>query len=90
MWLADSGTTLLTDPLLTDRLLHLRRKAGPTPALPGPPEGLDVGTFMRTNRHWLVVQGSERFAILRLDENNVRQILETFEARTGLKVERVK
>ena len=59
-------------------------------ALPGPPEGLDVGTFMRTNRHWLVVQGSERFAILRLDENNVRQILETFEARTGLKVERVK
>jgi hypothetical protein len=59
-------------------------------SLPGPPEGLDVGTFMRTNRHWLVVQGSERFAVLRLDEGNVRQILETFEARTGLKIERVK
>jgi len=59
-------------------------------SLPGPPEGLDVGTFMRTNRHWLVVQGSERFAILRLDDSNFRQILETFEARTGLKVERVK
>jgi hypothetical protein len=59
-------------------------------SLPGPPEGLDVGTFMRTNRHWLVVQGSERFAILRLDEGNVRQILETFEVRTGLKIERVK
>jgi L-ascorbate metabolism protein UlaG (beta-lactamase superfamily) len=40
MWLADSGTTLLTDPLLTDRLLHLRRKAGPTPALPGPPDAV--------------------------------------------------
>jgi L-ascorbate metabolism protein UlaG (beta-lactamase superfamily) len=40
MWLADSGTTLLTDPLLTDRLLHLRRKAGPTPELPGPPDAV--------------------------------------------------
>jgi hypothetical protein len=59
-------------------------------SLPGPPDGLDVGTFMRTNRHWLVVQGSERFAVLRLDESNVRQVLETFEARTGLKVERLK
>ena len=59
-------------------------------SLPGPPEGLDVGTFMRTRGHWFVVQGSERYAILRLDENNVRQIIDTFEARTGLKVERVK
>jgi hypothetical protein len=59
-------------------------------SLPGPPEGLDVGTFMRTTRHWLVVQGSERFAILRLEDSNFRQILETFEARTGIKVERVK
>src|SRR5262245_3008174 len=59
-------------------------------SLPGPPDGLDVGTFMRTRGHWFVVQGSERFAILRLDENNVRQIIDTFEARTGLKVERVK
>jgi serine/threonine protein kinase len=59
-------------------------------SLPGPPEGFDVGTFMRTTRHWLVVQGSERFAVLRLEDNNVRQILETFEARTGLKVERLK
>ena len=54
-------------------------------SLPGPPEGLDVGTFMRQTRHWFVVQGSERFAILRLEDSNVRQILEAFEARTGLK-----
>lgn len=40
MWLADSGVTLLTDPLLTDRLLHLRRMAGPTPRLPGPPDAV--------------------------------------------------
>jgi L-ascorbate metabolism protein UlaG (beta-lactamase superfamily) len=40
MWLADSGTTLLTDPLLSDRLLHLRRMAGPTPTLPGAPDAV--------------------------------------------------
>ncbi|MFI7599361.1 MBL fold metallo-hydrolase [Actinoplanes sp. NPDC049681] len=40
MWLADSGTSLLTDPVLTDRLIHLRRMAGPTPVLPGAPDAV--------------------------------------------------
>ncbi|MFI5491492.1 MBL fold metallo-hydrolase [Actinoplanes sp. NPDC051859] len=40
MWLADSGVRLLTDPVLTDRLIHLRRLAGPTPALPGAPDAV--------------------------------------------------
>ncbi|MEV4702194.1 MBL fold metallo-hydrolase [Actinoplanes sp. NPDC049316] len=40
MWLTDSGVSLLTDPLLTDRLAHLRRMAGPTPALPGRPDAV--------------------------------------------------
>ena len=40
MWLADSGTTLLTDPVLTDRVAHLRRMAGPTPRLPGAPDAV--------------------------------------------------
>jgi L-ascorbate metabolism protein UlaG (beta-lactamase superfamily) len=40
MWLVDSGTTLLTDPVLSDRLLHLRRMAGPTPQLPGAPDAV--------------------------------------------------
>jgi L-ascorbate metabolism protein UlaG (beta-lactamase superfamily) len=39
-WLADSGVTLLTDPLLCNRLLHLRRMAGPTPRLPGAPDAV--------------------------------------------------
>ena len=38
MWLADSGVTLLTDPLLTDRLIHLRRKGGAAPQLTGAPD----------------------------------------------------
>ena len=40
MWLADSGTTLLTDPVLTGRVAHLRRMAGPLPELPGPPDAV--------------------------------------------------
>jgi L-ascorbate metabolism protein UlaG (beta-lactamase superfamily) len=40
MWLADSGVTLLTDPLLTDRLAHLKRMAGASPALPGAPDAV--------------------------------------------------
>ncbi|KUL32579.1 MBL fold metallo-hydrolase [Actinoplanes awajinensis] len=40
VWLADSGVTLLTDPVLTDRLAHLRRMAGPPPRLPGAPDAI--------------------------------------------------
>jgi L-ascorbate metabolism protein UlaG (beta-lactamase superfamily) len=40
VWLADSGVTLLTDPVLTDRVIHLRRVAGPTPRLPGAPDAV--------------------------------------------------
>jgi L-ascorbate metabolism protein UlaG (beta-lactamase superfamily) len=40
MWLVDSGSALLTDPVLTDRLAHLRRAAGPTPQLPGEPDAI--------------------------------------------------
>lgn len=39
-WLDDSGTTLLTDPILTDRVAHLRRMAGPEPGLPGAPSAV--------------------------------------------------
>ncbi|MEU8813469.1 MBL fold metallo-hydrolase [Actinoplanes sp. NPDC048796] len=40
VWLSDSGTTLLTDPVLSDRFAHLKRMAGPTPRLPGAPDGV--------------------------------------------------
>jgi L-ascorbate metabolism protein UlaG (beta-lactamase superfamily) len=40
VWLEDSGVRLLTDPLLTDGLAHLRRRAGPAPALPGAPDAV--------------------------------------------------
>jgi len=40
MWLADSGVALLTDPLLTDRLAHLRRMAGGAPELTRAPDAV--------------------------------------------------
>ncbi len=40
VWIADSGTSLLTDPVLTDRIAHLKRMGGPTPVLPGTPDAI--------------------------------------------------
>lgn len=40
MWLEESGVSLLTDPVLTNRVIHLKRMAGPEPALPGPPDAV--------------------------------------------------
>ena len=57
-------------------------------SLPGPPAGIDVGSFMRQTKHWLVMQGADSYEMLRLEDNNYKQILETFELRTGLKVDR--
>lgn len=56
--------------------------------LPGPPPALDLSNFLRSTRHWLVLQSKTAFVILRLDDSNWQQILDTFETRTGLKVDR--
>ncbi len=58
--------------------------------LASPPDGLNVGSFMRPSRHWLVLQGADHFEILRLEDNNFTRILQTFEARTGIKIARPK
>ncbi|MEU5549711.1 MULTISPECIES: MBL fold metallo-hydrolase [unclassified Micromonospora] len=42
VWIEDSGTRLLTDPLLRDRLAHLRRRRGPTPRLSAAPDAVLV------------------------------------------------
>jgi L-ascorbate metabolism protein UlaG (beta-lactamase superfamily) len=38
----DCGTTILTDPLLRDRLAHLRRRRGPTPRLAAVPDAVVI------------------------------------------------
>jgi L-ascorbate metabolism protein UlaG (beta-lactamase superfamily) len=40
VWLADSDVTLLTDPVLTDRVAHLRRMVGPTPLVNSAPDAV--------------------------------------------------
>ena len=58
------------------------------PLLPGPPPALDLSGFLRGSRHWLVLQTKGTYVILRLDDSNWQQVLDTFEGRTGLKVDR--
>ncbi|HEV7963187.1 MAG TPA: MBL fold metallo-hydrolase [Actinoplanes sp.] len=40
VWLEESGVSLLTDPLLTNRVVHLKRMAGLAPELPGAPDAV--------------------------------------------------
>ena len=86
------GAPLATLPY--NKILHATyvRARDPkwAPKLAGPPADLEVGNMLRTPRHWLVLQGAENYAILRVEDNMVNRLLDTFEARTGLKVDRVK
>ncbi|MFI5936429.1 MBL fold metallo-hydrolase [Actinoplanes sp. NPDC051494] len=50
-WLADSGTTLLTDPLMTDRLFHLRRALGDRPTLPTAPDAVLISHLHADHFH---------------------------------------
>jgi hypothetical protein len=60
--------------------------------LAAPPDDLDVGgtLLLRTARSWLVLQGADSYSILRLDDSSAAKLLDTFEQRTGLKIDRQK
>jgi hypothetical protein len=58
------------------------------PSLAGPLPSIDLSGFWRGTRHWLVLQSKTTFVILRLDDSNWQTILDTFESRTGIKVDR--
>ncbi|GIF17869.1 L-ascorbate metabolism protein UlaG (beta-lactamase superfamily) [Actinoplanes tereljensis] len=68
VWLADSGTTLLTDPVLTDRVAHLRRMAGVTPRLAAPPDAVLLSHLHADHFHLAslrIVPGSPRLIMPR-------------------------
>ena len=46
------------------------------------------GFFLKTSKHWLTLQSKSEFVILRLEDKNVRAVMASVEARTGLKVQR--
>ena len=61
-------------------------------SLPAPPDNLDIPGFMRGSRHWLVIQAKTAdpgYVILRLDDSNWSDVLDTLEARSGVKVDRL-
>ena len=57
------------------------------PDLASPPDKLDVGGMLRTDKNWLVVQSRDAFLIFRLDEGNARTILQTLTERTGVAID---
>ena len=68
VWLAESGTTLLTDPVLTDRLAHLRRMSGPTPRLPAAPDAVLLSHLHADHFHLAslrIVPGRPRLVVPR-------------------------
>jgi hypothetical protein len=46
-----------------------------------------IGILSRT-RHWLVLQGPDRYVILRLDGVDRAEVMHAFEARTGIAIDR--
>jgi eukaryotic-like serine/threonine-protein kinase len=58
------------------------------PELAAPTEKFDVSGVLNRARHWLVLQSKDAYSILRLDGDGWLSILQTFEARTGLKIDR--
>ena len=56
------------------------------PSLAAPPQDLDVGGVFRTAKHWLVLQGRDSYMIVRLEDNNWRQILNTVVDRTKVQI----
>ena len=86
------GNAILSVPY--NRIAHMTYvhakdpKWYPDPTLSMPPDGLDIPGFMRGARHWLVLQTRTNYLILRLDDSDFSQILDTVESRTGIKVDR--
>jgi len=54
----------------------------------GLPDNPDIPGFMRGTRNWLVLQWKSDYVAMYLSDANVADVLQTFEARTGLKIDR--
>jgi serine/threonine protein kinase len=60
-------------------------------SLPGPPANLDVpGGILRPQKHWLTLQSTATYVLLRLEDANWRQVIEIIESRTGRKVTEIR
>jgi hypothetical protein len=87
---ARDGATLVTWPyeaVTSATYVHARNPRW-SAALAAPPTDLDVGGVFRASRHYLTLQNANEFAILRLEDINVIQIIRELESRTGLTIRR--
>jgi hypothetical protein len=50
------------------------------------PDNIGGSGFMGGARHWLTLQTATEFLVLRLEDRNVIRIMQSTEARTGLRV----
>lgn len=55
--------------------------------VPGPPTNIDVGGMLRTAKHWIVLQGVDRYLVLRFEDSNWRRAFDTIRTRTGLTID---
>ena len=87
----NGGSAVVTVPYKTvahGTYIHSKDPRWDT-TLPGPPDKLDMPGFIRTAQHWLTLQTRSGYVIIRLHDDNWDRILQTVEARTGIKIDRV-
>jgi hypothetical protein len=85
-----NGVTLASMPYreLTRAMYTRGRSPKWDAALAGPPADLNVpGGLFRSARHWLSLQSRNTYVILRLNDADWRQVIDTITTRTGVKVE---
>lgn len=60
------------------------------PSLSSPPNGVDFSSGIGglRSRHWLVLQGTDHYEILRLEDTHVPRLLDAIESRLGIKIAR--
>jgi serine/threonine protein kinase len=58
------------------------------PSFSAPTERVNVPGFLGRSRHWLVVQTRDTHAILRIDGDQSARVLDAFESRAGVPIER--
>ena len=88
---ADRGEPIITLPYRDIARATYTFAADPVwdPEFAEPAERFNVPGFLGRSRHWLVLQTQTAVAILRLDENKRRDVLQALESRAGVGITRV-
>jgi serine/threonine-protein kinase len=70
--------------------VHAKRPRGKEDAaLAQLPKDLGGGGFLKTSKHWLTLQSAGSFVVIRLDDKNVINVLQSLESRTHTKIDRL-